>query len=231
MRTFGARLVLCVAAVFGLSMSVPVAHAGLLEWEAAVADGTLAGYVNTNIFAPIVADIGTYQEASGVTYEFVLNATNDGVSSALIGTADVAATGDRSGLKWEQWADTGTYGATDFGVADYDSGVANSPDVDTHVVFVNDGLSTAIWVNGLLAGSIGSTPTLSGQVGIGQVYSPAGSFDPLTGTIYGVAIYDDALTGAEIAAHFDAFSAVPEPSAGVIALIALTSLAFVARRK
>jgi hypothetical protein len=226
------RLTLCVfavlAAVVGLTACALPAFAGLAEWEAAVAAGTPAGYTNTNITAPIVADIGTYSEATGggISYEFIVNATNDGASSALIGTfANPPAVGDRAALKWEQWPDTGVYGTTVFGVVDNLSTVNNTPGVNTHVVFVNNGVNTALYVNGSLAGSIAGTPTIAGTVGIGQVYDPVGAeLDPLTGTIFGVAVYDAALSAAEISAHAQAY-AIPEPGSGALALGAAGLLA------
>jgi len=210
-----------------VAVSAP-ASAGLPEWQAAVASGTPAGYTNTNITSPIVADIGVYSEATGggVSYEFIVNATNDGASSALLGTfANPPAVGDRAALKWEQWPDTLNDGTTIFGVVDNLSTVANTPGVDTHVVFVNNGTNTALYVNGSLADSIAGTPTIAGMVGIGQVDNPAGApLDPLTGTILGVAVYDAALSADEIAAHARAF-VIPEPAALSLLLVAATGLA------
>ena len=210
--------------------AVAISHvdAGLSEWQAAVAAGASAGYTNTNITSPIVADIGVYSDSTGggVSYEFIVNATNDGASSALIGTfANPPAVGDRAALKWEQWPDTGVYGTTVFGVADNLSTVANAPGVDTHLVFVNNGTNTSLYVNGSLAGSIDGTPTIAGLVGIGQAYNPAGAhLDPLTGTIIGVAVYDDALSADEIAAHAQAY-AIPEPGSWLLAILAGSVLA------
>ena len=71
-----------------------------------------------------------------------------------------------------------------------------------------------------LAGSIAGTPTIAGLVGIGQAYNPAGAhLDPLTGTIIGVAIYDDALTAEEIAAHAQAY-VIPEPASLLVGSVA-----------
>jgi hypothetical protein len=215
--------------------SSPSARAGLAEWEAQVAAGAVAGYTNTNIASPIVADIGVYSETTGggVSYEFIVNATNDGVSSALMGTAQSAAlvTGDRAGLKWEQWENTTHYGTTAFGVADFDSGVVNTPGVDTHLVFVNNSVDTLLYVNGALAATIaGSSPTLSGNVGIGQVNNaPGDNFDALTGTIIGVAVYDSALNPEEIAAHSAAYF-IPEPAGLALAIVGLSGLLAARRR-
>jgi hypothetical protein len=68
--------------------------------------------------------------------------------------------------------------------------------------------TTALYVNGALAGSIDSAITLSGIVGIGQaIQDPNGEsfIDNFDGTIFGVAIYDEALADEMIAAHADAY--------------------------
>ncbi|HEY3393878.1 MAG TPA: LamG-like jellyroll fold domain-containing protein [Lacipirellulaceae bacterium] len=223
--TSTSRTLIALAASVGLWCASNAARGGVAEWMAAVAAGTPAGYTNSNLAAPIVADIGTHSDATGggISYEFIVNATNDGASSALIGTFEnPPPVGDRAALKWEQWQDTGNYGATVFGVADFDSGVTNTPGVDTHLVFVNNGTDTALYVNGALAGTIaGASPTLSGTVGIGQAYNPAGAhLDPLTGTILGVAVYDSALGADEISAHNSAFL-IPEPGSILLVGFAL----------
>jgi hypothetical protein len=226
------RVTALLVAVGLLAMIGSSATAALTHWQAAVATGTAAGYTNTNITTPIVADIGTYSEATGggVSYEFIVNATNDGASSALMGTfANPPVVGDRAALKWEQWPDTGVYGSTVFGVVDNLSTVANTPGVDTHVVFVNNGTDTSLYVNGALAGSMPGTPTLSGSVGIGQVDNPVGDpLDLLTGTIHGVAVYDAALSADEISAHSQAFF-IPEP--GSLALLLVAAGGLVLRRR
>jgi hypothetical protein len=201
---------------------VSPASGALPEWLAQVAIGTPAGYSRTNISSPIVDNIGTYNETTngGISYEFLVNATNDGVSSALMGTFEnPPPVGDRAGLKWEQFNNTQHYGTTVFGVADNDSGVTNTPGVNTHLVFVNNATDTLLYVNGSLAATIaGSSPTLGGQQGIGQIFVPSGAhIDRLTGTIHGVAVYDAAMNAAEIAAHSRAFF-IPEPSSLILLL-------------
>jgi hypothetical protein len=117
-----------------------------------------------------------------------------------------------------------------FGVVDNLSTVLNAPGVDTHVVFVNNGTDTSLYVNGALAGSIPGTPTIAGTVGIGQAYNPVGPhLDPLTGTILGVAVYDSALSAAEIATHAQAF-AIPEPSTWGLAIGAMAAIIVMQRR-
>jgi hypothetical protein len=220
--------------VCAVTSFVSPASGALPEWLAQVATGTPVGYSRTNITAPIVDNIGTYNETTngGISYEFIVNASNAGVSSALMGTFEnPAPVGDRAGLKWEQFSDTQHYGTTVFGVADFDSGVTNTPGVNTHLVFVNNATNTLLYVNGSLAGTItGSSPTLGGQQGIGQIFVPSGAhIDRLTGTIHGVAVYDAALNAAEIAAHSRAFF-IPEPSSLVL-LLGLATCVSVHRKR
>jgi hypothetical protein len=220
--SFTFRSLLSLIATGFLAAFVSPANANLSHWLAEVAAGTPAGYSRIGILSPTADNIGTYSETTngGVSYEFIVNATNDGASSALMGVFnDPAATGDLAALKWEQWQDTLHLGTTVFGVADFDSGVNNIPNVDTHVVFVNNGTDTLLYVNGASAATIaGSSPTFSGQVGLGQAFAASGNhIDRLTGRIIGVAVYDAALSASEIAAHARAY-AIPEPSTLILLL-------------
>jgi hypothetical protein len=145
-----------------------------------------------------------------ITYEFVVlgNPDEQEVSMALIGRHGHGDT--TAALKYEQWDNLGTYGATVYGVMDYDYGVPNALGEYTHLAFVSSETSntTALYVNGVLAGSVDSAITLSGIVGIGQaIQDPEGVnfIDPFDGIIFGVAIYDMALTDEQIAAHSDAY--------------------------
>ena len=151
-------------------------------------------------------DIGTF--GSEMTYEFTVksNPLEEQASMALIGRLNFGDT--TVGLKYEQWSNTGTYGATVFGVADYDYGVANNPGVPTHLAFVASEAAgtTALYVNGVYQGSIDAVIALSGQVGIGRAIREDGTFvDDFDGEILGVAIYDRVLSNGEIKIHADAY--------------------------
>jgi hypothetical protein len=190
--------------------------AGILAWEAAAAADS-PGYLATSV--PLgVYDIGTY--GGEQTYEFVVNCNpdEDSVSLALIGRF-MSDAGNRVALKYEQWNNLGTYGATVFGVADYDYGVANNPGVDTHLAFVSSEAAgtTELYVDGALAGSVDTAISLSGAVGIGGAnrdMEGTGWVDPFDGDILGVAIYDGALTADQIAAHNDALLLVAAADGG-----------------
>jgi hypothetical protein len=166
-----------------------------------------AKFVKTYV-ADGLYDIGTYGDEQ--TYEFVVRSNPDEqeASMCLIGRRQFGDT--TVGLKYEQWNNTGTYGATVFGVKDYDYGVANAPGEYTHLVFVSSKAAgtTDLYVNGELKGSVATAISLSGKVGIGygaQGADASGVFDNFDGDIFGVAIYDKALTADEIAANADKY--------------------------
>jgi hypothetical protein len=194
------------AVVPGPVWSINVVGANIGSWRtAAEADGPsfLATEVPDGLY-----DIGAF--SGDITYEFVVRSNPDETeaSMCLIGRRQFGDT--QMGLKYEQWNNTGTYGATVFGVLDYDYGVPNAPGEFTHLVFVSNAAAgkTDLYVNGVLKGSVATAITLSGLVGIGygaQGADGSGSFDNFDGNIFGVAIYDRALTDAEIAANSTAF--------------------------
>lgn len=177
-------------------------------WLTAVNTGTPVQYSNTLLPGPVVEDIGTASGASSVTYEFVVHGTNAGASSALMGNLG-AGLGSSGALKFEQWQDTMNYGVTEFGVADLSfPGGPNTENADVHLVFVADIIAgtTELFVDGVSFGTANYAPLLLGMQGIGQIYRPATSnFDVLIGRIRGVAVYDAALSLAEIIAHRDAY--------------------------
>ncbi len=166
-----------------------------------------AKFVKTYV-ADALYDIGTFGDEQ--TYEFVVRGNPDEkeASQCLIGRRQFGDT--KVGLKYEQWNNTKTYGATVFGVKDYDFGVPNAPGEYTHVVFVSSkaGNKTDLYVNGELKGSVATPISLSGLVGIGygaQGADASGVFDNFDGDIFGVAIYDKALSADEIKGNADKY--------------------------
>ncbi|MEN6576645.1 MAG: LamG-like jellyroll fold domain-containing protein, partial [Phycisphaerales bacterium] len=183
----------------------PQVATSLEAWQKAAAVGA-PGFFATNV-EDGVYDIGAF--GGEISYEFVVRSNPDEVeaSMCLIGRRQSDST--NAGLKYEQWNNTLTYGATLFGVADYDYAVATNPGLPTHLVFVSseETQTTALYVNGEYKASIAAAITLSGNVGIGygsQVDAP-GFFDNFDGDIFGVAIYDRALTNGEIRVRSDAY--------------------------
>ena len=190
------------AVVPGPVWSINVVGMNTGSWKTAAADakpGYLATYVADGVY-----DIGAF--GGEQTYEFIVRSNPDEVeaSMCLIGRRQFGDT--TVGLKYEQWNNTKTYGATVFGVLDYDYQVPTAPGEYTHLAFVSSQAAkkTDLYVNGVLKGSIATAITLSGKVGIGygaQGADASGSFDNFDGSIFGVAIYDRALSDAEIAAN------------------------------
>ena len=117
-----------------------------------------------------------------------------------------APEGDSAGLKFDQWPNSGTYGATSFGVADFASGVEHAIGTNTHVVFVADGVDLDIFVNGEFIETLPEASlALSGFTGIGHAYNHdnEASVDALGGTLFGVAVYDEALGEEAIRASYE----------------------------
>jgi hypothetical protein len=211
----------------GSVWSFRIADLNTANWlDAATADAP--AYVDTYVEDGLY-DIGAL--SGDITYEFVVlsNPDEQEASMCLIGRRQFGDT--QAGLKYEQWNNTGTYGATLFGVVDLDFGVPTSPGEYTVLTFVSSETTntTALYVNGALAGSVDSAITLSGLVGIGygaQGEDMSGSFDNFDGTIFGVAIYDMALADEQIAAHSDAYFTleiipVPPSADGLVAYYAM----------
>jgi hypothetical protein len=142
---------------------------------------------------------------------------------ALIGRRQFGDT--EAGLKFDQWNNTGEYGATLFGVVDLYYGVAANYGVDTIATFVSSEAAgtTELYVDGELAGSVDRAISLSGLVGIGygaQGADGSDKFDDFDGDVLGVAIYDAALSADQIAAHADAFFMVEAEDAGCVNILA-----------
>ncbi|NQV33026.1 MAG: hypothetical protein HQ515_10045 [Phycisphaeraceae bacterium] len=182
----------------------PTIAANVDSWNAVVAAAGPA-YQAVHV-ADGVYDIGEF--SGDQTYEFIVigDPCETQASMALIGRRSFGDTA--AGIKYEQWNNTGTYGATIFGVVDLDFGVATAPGEYTHLAFVSDANSTTLFVNGVEEGVVNEPISLSGIVGIGYAASAedgSASFDDFDGSIFGVAIYDEALSAAAIEKNAAAF--------------------------
>ena len=158
-------------------------------------------------------DVGTV--SGDISYEFIVRSNPDETEPSMVLIGRIGHGDTTAALKYEQYNNTGNYGATIFGDVDLDYGVATAPGAYTHLVFVSSEAAgtTDLYVNGALEGSVGRAITLAGVVGIGQaIRDPEGAafIDPFDGSIFGVAIYDRLLTADEIAANADKyFSPIP----------------------
>ena len=70
--------------LWGLALA-PAAHADLNSWVTQVGTGTPAAFSMLSITQPDSADIGVINGTGQATYEFVVNGTDAGQSSALMG--------------------------------------------------------------------------------------------------------------------------------------------------
>lgn len=206
------RPALAVAALAASALMPAAATAGLADWGGQVGAGTPATFSATNIFTPSVVDIGAL--TGDITYEFIVNGKDRAAAGSLIGSL---ANGQNQAIRFEQWQNTGAYGATLYGIDDYSFGVATAFDIDVDLAFVVDSAAgtTALFVNGIDTGTtVPFALTLQGPVGFGGTLLPGGSFlgdDAYEGVILGFAAYDSALSAPELKAHADAFF-VTEPA-------------------
>jgi len=189
------------------------AEAGLTQWLAEVNAGTPATFVATDVFTPSIVDIGAL--SGDLTYEFIVNGADRAAAGSLVGSL---IAGQNQAIRFEQWLDTNHYGATQYGVADYDFGVPTTFDTDIHLAFVVHSAagSTSLFVNGVDTGAtVPMALTLHGPVAFGGTDIGGGNFlgdDSFAGKILAFADYDSALSSDELKAHADAFFApAPEP--------------------
>ncbi len=171
-----------------------------------------------------MVNIGTL--TGDITYEFVVNGQDRATAGSLMGSL---TGGQSQAIRFEQFPNTGTYGATRYLIADYDFGVPTTFDADVHLAFVVNSAAgtTSLFVNGVDTGAtVPFALTLNGLVAIGNTDLGGGGFlgdDAFAGTVLGLATYDGALSAEELKVHADAFftpTAVPEPATLAIFLSA-----------
>ena len=198
-----------------LAVGATQARADLAQWVAAVNAGSPYTYLATQI-SPLPATINIGALSGDVTYEFIVNGQIGPSSSGAL-----MADGTQA-IKFDQYPNTGLYGATQYGVADYDFGVPTTVGADVLLDFVaHSGTgTTALFVNGADTGmTVPFALTLSGNVSVGGAYNISqGFFDDFNGQMLGLATFDSALSGSEIMAHANAITAVPEPSSLAIVM-------------
>jgi hypothetical protein len=199
------RKPLLLSSTLALCLLSGSARADLTEWVNAVAAGSSASYTATNVVMPTIVDVGSLSNAQGLTYEFVINGNDAGLSSALIGAKNTGF-GTSSALKFEQFADTGSWGVTLWGVTDWTI-APHTVGVDLHVAWVVNPTAgtTALYVDGVLIGTVPHAPHITNVVGFGEWYDPGGSVDSYSGLMYGTALYESMLSVSEIQEHSDAF--------------------------
>lgn len=211
------------------------ASATLIDWQNQVASGTANVFIDTNVTLPTTRNIGSL--TGDKTYELIVNGSNAGVSSTLIGVRGAAP--DQA-IKFEQYNNTGRYGATLFGIVDLLYGTPTTFNQDVHLAFTVDSSANggngnlSLYVNGIFAEAL-NTPqliALQGNVGVGSTWPTVS--DPLTGTMHGIATYDSIMPDAEILAHANAYfsTIIPEPSTFLVwSLLAALGIGWGWRRR
>jgi hypothetical protein len=202
MHTVERSLSLCLLLAFGTA----TAHADLTQWAGSVIAGSPT-YLATQI-SPLPTTINIGALSGNITYEFIVNGQIGPSSSGAL-MAD-----GRQAIKFDQYPNTGLYGATQYGIADYNFGVPTAVGTDVVLDFVaNSGTgTTALFVNGANTGmTVPFALTLNGSVTVGGAPSSPGFIDEFNGQILGLATFDSALSASEIKADANAFAAVPEP--------------------
>ncbi|YCM46683.1 CotH kinase family protein [Verrucomicrobiaceae bacterium 227] len=195
------------------------AHGSLALYDQAItADETGAGPVPVSKLTAAVTFSGSnsrpfnFGTVSGAaTFEFIVE--GDPVLGGRDGFLAVGSNSSSS-LRYEQWSDTGQLGFTQGGVADYTfSPLALSPTEVTHVTYLWDGDGRMdLFLDGTLVGqntSVASSfnmPTGSGFLG-----NNAGNSEGMVGTIHRVTVFNEALSGEDIARHSNAYHEVLEP--------------------
>jgi hypothetical protein len=142
--------------------------------------------------------------------EFILKKTGTKTSAELIRGAPLEF--PSSHLKLEQYPNTGQVGFTESFIADrvFSPPVVAPLGQFLHLVYVKDSGGMKAYLNGVLAGSSGSSVSLYRyQFGDTESESPFAVVDEIV-------IYNRALPAAEIAQHFQA---IPEPGAIALALL------------
>ncbi|HTR42935.1 MAG TPA: PEP-CTERM sorting domain-containing protein [Pseudomonadales bacterium] len=198
------------AILAGLGIGAVPAHADLAQWLTAVNAGSPT-YEATQI-SPLPTTINIGSLSGNNTYEFIVNGQiGPSTSGALMADGSQA-------IKFDQYPNTGLYGATQYGIADYDFGEPTTVGNNVVLDFVaNSGTgTTSLFVNGAAEGTaVPFALTLSGNVTVGAAFGAVGNqgfFDDFNGQILGLATFDSGLSGNQIMQHANAFFAVPEPS-------------------
>ena len=198
------------------------------SWQAVVNAGNPAAIYFTPVAgaSPVAVNVGSFAPGSARSFEFVFNAAGAGPSKTLLGSQ--SASSGAQYLKLNQFNNTGRFGLTTAGVADYV--FANSPTLSNqrvHAVFTSNGTVTTLYLNGVAqSGVVNEGLKISGRNGLGAVErtTQLAFEDNLDGTITGFASYARALTQAEVTARYNAIAGIVPNATPVVAVTAPASV-------
>jgi hypothetical protein len=166
------------------------------------------------------------------TIELWIKPENVGESKGIVSQNDGTGTG--RALIYQSFDGSGSYFSSRFGGSDigWGGGYITAFDTYLHLALVHDGSGGLQWyTNGIAAATGLVTPeAANGTLVIASIKNPAGQAGSgfLRGTLDEVAIYESALSAADIYRHF---VAIPEPSAISLVLVALSGAAVVLRQR
>ncbi len=235
------RLGKCVAAAAVLAFFTVSTRADLVGWQAQAAGttGNVTASTNggsgwtLNGTAGVAYDYGNLdalggKPVDGATVEYIFNLSDNGTSIALGGMYAWSPGAEKIVYKLEQWSNTGKFGLTWVGYADYSLTTSSMFNQDVHVVFRrnNDSGTIDMFINGVYAETNTNKTNWRMDGGAGMIGATfAGNADFALGTMYGVASYDKPLSDTEISNLHNAFTAIPEPSTvGMLGLFGVSAL-------
>ena len=220
-------------------------HGAISQWE------TLSQGISSNVTAStnggtgyvldgtagVAYDYGVLDAIGGApidgsTVEFIYNFSDAGSNSILGSFLSWSPGNEWQYLKVEQYSNTGKFGLTTPGAWDKQFTSDSIFDQDVHIVLRrNDDSGTLdFFINGALAETEGTKTNWRQDGGNGFIGSANnGTGDAATGTVFGVASYDEPLTNQQISDLYSSFTIVPEPSSA--ALLGLGGLALILRRR
>ena len=204
------------------------AQVAALSWQAVVNAGnpTVTRYTPAAGSSPVAIDVGSFAAGSARSFEFVFNAAGAGPSRTLLGSR-ASASGVQA-LKLNQYNNTGKFGLTTIGVADYV--FTNSPtrsNQQVHAVYTSNGAVTTLYLNGVAqSATVNEGLKITGRNGLGALEGTTQLVfdDNLDGTITGFASYARALTQAEVTARYNALAGIAPNTPPVVAVTAPASV-------
>lgn len=233
---FSTNKKICVLSAILWTVVMLPSRADLVSWETASSNTT--GRVTTSSNGGngwlldgtegVEYDFGALdalegKPVDGSTVEFIFNFEDIGSSISIASVGGWSPGNEKNQFKLEQWSNTGKFGITLEGFADYSLDTDSVFDQDVHVVFRrNSNGEMDLFLDGAFKEVHEDKTNWRMDGGGGRLGSRSnGTQDVATGRMWAVASYDVPLTNEEIGNLYDAFAAVPvpEPTSGLLLLV------------